>query len=50
MRWILTAVVLVAWVAGLVLRLGSWVHLLLVAAAALLVYQLVADNRDGGRG
>jgi 4-hydroxybenzoate polyprenyltransferase len=43
--WVLTAVALVLWLLGLILRIGQWVNLLLVLAAVLLVYQVVEDRR-----
>lgn len=46
MIWVATALALIAWLAGVVLRLGSWVHLLLLAAAVLLVYQLIQVRRE----
>lgn len=46
MIWIATALALIAWLAGVVLRLGSWVHLLLLAAAVLLVYQVIQERRE----
>ena len=45
MIWILTAVALVLWLAGVILRLGQWVNLLLLLAAVLLVYQVIEDRR-----
>ena len=45
MIWILTAIALVLWLAGVILRLGQWVNLLLLLAAVLLVYQVIEDRR-----
>jgi len=45
MIWIATALALVLWLVGVVLRLGQWVNLLLLLAAVLLVYQIVQDRR-----
>lgn len=45
MLWIAIAVLLVAWLAGLLLMLGPLVNLLLVAAAVLLVAQVI-NERD----
>jgi hypothetical protein len=42
--WILTAVVLLAWFIGLLLAWGPLVNLLLVAAAVLLVIQLINER------
>jgi len=44
--WVSTAIVLVLWLAGLLLRIGPWVNLLLAVAAALLVVQLI-NQRSG---
>jgi hypothetical protein len=46
--WILTAVALVLWLAGVILRLGQWVNLFLLAAAVLLVYQVIEERRTPG--
>ncbi len=46
MIWIATAVALVLWLAGVVLRLGQWVNLLLLVAAVLLVYQVIEERRS----
>jgi 4-hydroxybenzoate polyprenyltransferase len=43
--WVLTAVALVLWLVGIVLRLGQWVNLLLLLAAVLLVYQVIEERR-----
>jgi 4-hydroxybenzoate polyprenyltransferase len=43
--WIATAVALVLWLAGVILRLGQWVNLFLLAAAILLVYQVIEERR-----
>jgi 4-hydroxybenzoate polyprenyltransferase len=45
MIWIVTAVALVLWLSGVILRLGQWVNLLLLLAAVLLVYQVIEDRR-----
>jgi hypothetical protein len=44
MIWILTAAVLLAWFIGLLLAWGPLVNLLLVAAAVLLVIQLIGER------
>lgn len=41
MIWIGIAVALVLWLLGLLFEVGPWVHLLLIAAAALLVVQVI---------
>jgi 4-hydroxybenzoate polyprenyltransferase len=46
--WIATAVALVLWLAGVILRLGQWVNLLLLLAAVLLVYQVIEQRRSPG--
>ena len=48
MIWILTAVALVLWLAGVILRLGQWVNLFLLLAAVLLVYQVIEERRPKG--
>lgn len=42
--WVITAIVLVLWLVGLLLRIGQWVNLLLVVAAVLLVVQLINER------
>ena len=49
MIWVATAVALVLWLAGVLLRLGQWVNLFLLLAAVLLVYQVVEERRQAGR-
>lgn len=48
MIWIAIALALVAWLAGVILRVGSWVHLLLLAAAVLLAYRVIEERRGNG--
>jgi 4-hydroxybenzoate polyprenyltransferase len=48
MIWLLTAATLVLWLAGVILRLGQWVNLFLLAAAVLLVYQVIEERRPQG--
>ena len=48
MIWVATAVALVLWLAGVILRLGQWVNLFLLAAAVLLVYQVIEERRPQG--
>jgi hypothetical protein len=48
MIWTLIAVVLVAWFVGLLLQVGALVNLLLVAAAVLLVVQLINERESSG--
>jgi 4-hydroxybenzoate polyprenyltransferase len=44
--WVATAIALVLWLAGVILRLGQWVNLLLLLAAVLLVYQVIEERRS----
>jgi 4-hydroxybenzoate polyprenyltransferase len=46
--WIVTAVALVLWLVGVLLRVGQWVNLFLLAAAVLLVYQVIEERRPRG--
>lgn len=46
MIWILTAAVLLLWFIGLLLAWGPLVNLLLVAAAVLLVVQLINERES----
>ena len=46
MIWIGIAVTLVAWFIGLLLQFGPLVNLLLVAAAVLLVVQVINERQD----
>lgn len=48
MIWVVTALALVAWLAGVILRLGQWVNLLLLLAAVLLVVQVIEERRSTG--
>jgi large-conductance mechanosensitive channel len=48
MIWTLIAIALVAWFVGLLLHLGPLVNLLLVAAAVLLVVQLINERESSG--
>jgi len=45
--WVGTAVALVLWLAGVILKVGQWVNLFLLVAAVLVVYQLIEDRRSG---
>ena len=45
MIWIATAIALVLWLAGVLLRLGQWVNLFLLLAAVLLVVQVIEERR-----
>lgn len=44
MLWIAVAVLLILWLAGLLMTLGPLVNLLLVAAAVLLVAQVIRER------
>ena len=46
MIWIATALALVLWLAGVILRLGQWVNLFLLLAAVLIVYQVIEERRS----
>lgn len=46
MIWIATAAALVLWLAGVLLRVGQWVNLFLLAAAVLLVFQVIQERRS----
>lgn len=48
MIWTAVAVVLIAWFIGLLMAWGPLVNLLLVAAAVLLVVQLINEREDSG--
>jgi 4-hydroxybenzoate polyprenyltransferase len=43
--WTLAAAALVAWFVGVLLQGGQWVNLFLLAAAVLLVYQVIEERR-----
>ena len=45
MIWIATAVALVLWLTGVLLRLGQWVNLFLLLASVLIVIQVIEDRR-----
>lgn len=46
MIWVVTAILLVLWLVGLLLRIGQWVNLLLVAAAILLSIEVINERRQ----
>ena len=48
MIWIATALALVLWLAGVIMRIGLWVNLFLLVAAVLLVYQVIEERRSNG--
>ncbi len=48
MIWVAAAAALVLWLIGVLLRLGQWVNLFLLAAAVLLVYQVIEERRPRG--
>jgi hypothetical protein len=43
--WVVTALALVLWLVGVLLRVGQWVNLLLLLAAVLLTYQVIEERR-----
>lgn len=49
MIWVATAVTLVVWLVGVVLKVGAWVNLLLLVAAVMLVYQALVERRGRAR-
>jgi hypothetical protein len=48
MLWTLLAVVLVLWLVGFAVNIGSVIHLLLVAALVILLVQLLTGRRTVG--
>ena len=48
MIWVASALALVLWLVGVLLRVGQWVNLLLLLAAVLLVYQVIEERRQRG--
>jgi 4-hydroxybenzoate polyprenyltransferase len=44
--WVVTALALVLWLVGVILRVGQWVNLFLLLAAVLLVWQVIVDRRS----
>ena len=45
-RWVLAWVLIVTWFVGLALRwFGDWLNLVLLAAIALLAYELLAEDQ-----
>jgi 4-hydroxybenzoate polyprenyltransferase len=46
--WVLTALALVLWLVGVLLRIGQWVNLFLLLAAVLIVWQVIAERRSAG--
>jgi len=46
--WVATAIALVLWLTGVLLRFGQWVNLFLLLAAVLLVYQVIEERRPRG--
>jgi hypothetical protein len=44
MIWVITALALLAWLGGVLLQLGQWVNLFLLAAAVLLVFQVIREH------
>jgi hypothetical protein len=48
MIWVATALALVLWLVGVLLRVGQWVNLFLLLAAVLVVWQVIAERRSAG--
>ena len=44
MLWVLIAAALVLWLVGILLRLGTWVNLFLIAGAVLIVYRALRSS------
>lgn len=45
MIWLATAASLLIWLVGVLLRVGQWINLFLLAAAVLLAYQVIEERR-----
>lgn len=45
MLWLLICIILILWVSGTVLNVGALIHLLIVLALILAIYQLVTGRR-----
>ena len=43
--WIVIAILLILWLGGFAFHFGSWVHLLLVIAVIVLIFQLITGRR-----
>ena len=43
--WILVVLILLAWVGGFVLNVGSLIHLLLVLAVIIVLFNLISGRR-----
>jgi hypothetical protein len=42
--WVVTALVLLAWLAGVILSVGGWINLLLVVAAIVLLSAAIGER------
>lgn len=49
MIWLAVAVALIVWLGGVIMRIGPWVNLFLMAAAVLLVYQVITERSNRSR-
>ncbi|MCA1663266.1 MAG: lmo0937 family membrane protein [Myxococcales bacterium] len=45
MLWMLSAMLLVLWLAGMVAAAGPWIHVVLVAAMVAVAYSLLRHDR-----
>jgi hypothetical protein len=39
------AILVVLWILGLIVNIGAWIHILLIAAIIVLIYHLVTGRR-----
>ena len=46
MLWTIIGILIVLWLLGFVFNIGSWIHVLVVVALVLLVYNLVSGRRS----
>ena len=43
--WIIIIILVIGWLGGFAFHAGSWVHLLLVIAVIVLIFQLITGRR-----
>ena len=46
MLWTIIGILIVLWLLGFVFNIGSWIHVLVVVALVLLVYNLISGRRS----
>jgi len=46
MLWTIIGILIVLWLLGFVFNIGSWIHVLIVVALVLLVYNLISRRRS----